>query len=161
MKLSDHLEAGKGFPLDKLSLHRFGYEGDLMDTEAVVTWLRSRPILDFEVPERTSSRDVRPDQDAFRRLMFSVWAGTCPLTGCSEPALLEAAHLDGPGSWRAANFEDDGILLRVDLHRLFDAGLMSITRQADGLLITVSEAAAAGGAGYSELDGKVIRRTKA
>ena len=160
MKLSDHLKAGKGYPLDKLSLHRFGYTGDLSDTQAVVAWLRSRPIFDFEVPEQSSSRDTRPGQDEFRKLMFSVWDGTCPLTGCTEPALLEAAHLDGPGAWRAVNSEDDGILLRVDLHRLLDAGLMEVTRQGDDLLITMPSAAATAGAGYKEFDGKIIRRSR-
>ena len=40
--------------------------------------------------------------------------------------VLEAAHLPG-ASWRGvANTAEHGILLRADLHRLLDAGLLTI-----------------------------------
>jgi hypothetical protein len=62
--------------------------------------------------------------------------------------VLEAAHLPG-ASWRAgADKAEHGILLRLDLHRLFDAGLLRIE---DGVVrVAVGS--------YAALDGTAIAR---
>jgi len=69
---------------------------------------------------------VRPQQAAFREAVFDACRGRCIITGCSVPEALEAAHLTGR-SWEAGhNSASDGILLRRDLHTLYDRGLMTI-----------------------------------
>lgn len=70
------------------------------------------------------SRLERPGQAAFRAKLIDVYGG-CALSGCTTLAALEAAHVKtvaAKGLDRPAN----GILLRADLHKLFDANLIAI-----------------------------------
>jgi hypothetical protein len=74
---------------------------------------------------------IRRGQPAFRKLLMYAYGGACAVTGCTEIAALEAVHIypfSKKGRYAAAN----GLLLRADLHTLFDAGLWAIepnTRQ--------------------------------
>jgi hypothetical protein len=69
---------------------------------------------------------VRPDQAAFRRRVFLEHKGACVVTGCTIPEALDAAHKRGR-NWRLGhNSGTDGLLLRKDIHALYDAGLVSI-----------------------------------
>ena len=68
----------------------------------------------------------RPEQWAFRRALFERYSGRCAITGCQIDGVLEAAHLPGR-SWEAGhNDADDGVLLRVDIHRLLDRGYLQL-----------------------------------
>ena len=78
--------------------------------------------------------EQRTRQAEFRRLMFEKYNGRCPISGCDEPAALEAAHLGAKGSWRTNHTE--GILLRRDLHALMDAGKLEIN---DGVVSISSD----------------------
>ena len=66
---------------------------------------------------------TRRGQPQFRQSLLAAYEGRCALTGCDAPAALEAAHVvrhaDG-GNYETSN----GILLRADLHTLFDLGLL-------------------------------------
>ncbi|WP_328824484.1 HNH endonuclease signature motif containing protein [Pseudomonas arcuscaelestis] len=57
--------------------------------------------------------------------MFQRYGGACCITGCKVDTLLEAAHII---PYRGDQTDDvsNGLLLRVDLHRLFDAHLVTI-----------------------------------
>lgn len=124
MKLSEALRAGRRLDLAGMSLHRYGYDGSLEDAETLAAWLENHPLIDIELPEpRVADTPVRPEQTAFRQRLMKAYDARCALTGCEVEVLLEAAHLR---SWRDGNGVGDGILLRVDLHRLFDAGLMRV-----------------------------------
>ena len=70
----------------------------------------------------------RWDQKEFREAVFSTYAGKCCLTGYSESSALEAAHIM-PYMGDQSNLIDNGLLLRVDVHRLFDKFLISINPQ--------------------------------
>jgi len=70
--------------------------------------------------------ETRPEQEAFREAVGEAWGWRCAITGETVREVLEAAHLPG-ASWRGgANTAEDGILLRADLHRLLDAGLLTV-----------------------------------
>ncbi|KAF3462074.1 HNH endonuclease [Ralstonia pseudosolanacearum] len=72
---------------------------------------------------------VRPEQAAFRRALFGRFDGRCAITGCQVAQLLDAAHLPGR-DWAAGdNDAADGILLRADLHRALDSGLIRLDAQ--------------------------------
>jgi len=73
-----------------------------------------------------ASVEVRPSQAAFRRLVFIKFKGCCAISGCNVREALDAAHLDGRGWRKGHNGADDGLLLRKDLHALYDAGLLRI-----------------------------------
>lgn len=78
-----------------------------------------------ERAKRFAQVEVRTQQGAFRKAVFLACEGRCIVSGCSIPEALEAAHLEGR-SWRAGhNAASDGILLRRDLHALYDTGLFS------------------------------------
>jgi hypothetical protein len=69
---------------------------------------------------------VRPEQAAFRRRVFLEYNGACVVTGCTIPEALDAAHREGR-DWRLGhNSGADGLLLRKDIHSLYDAKLISI-----------------------------------
>ena len=50
-------------------------------------------------------------------------------TFCQVEALLDAAHLPGTNWANGDNSPDDGIPLRVDLHRALDASLIRLDTQ--------------------------------
>jgi hypothetical protein len=82
---------------------------------------------------------VRPDQAAFRRRVFLGHEGKCAVTGCSIPEALDAAHRSGR-DWKLGNNRAvDGLLLRKDIHALYDAKLISIND--DGRVVFAPEVA--------------------
>ncbi|MGJ7500732.1 HNH endonuclease [Variovorax sp. ZT5P49] len=67
----------------------------------------------------------RPEQAAFRRRVFLAYNGACWVTGCRIVEALDAAHRTGR-DWRLGhNQAADGILLRKDIHALYDSGLVT------------------------------------
>ena len=76
---------------------------------------------------RFAQVEVRPQQRAFREAVFQACGGRCVVSGCAVPEALEAAHLIG-ADWRQGhNSAEHGILLRRDLHALYDRELLRIT----------------------------------
>ena len=72
--------------------------------------------------------EVRPrlGQSAFRVLVTDAYQRRCAITGESTLMALEAAHII-PYSEEGGHDVRNGLLLRADFHRLFDAGLVSVT----------------------------------
>ena len=67
----------------------------------------------------------RRGQAAFRSKLLKAYGGSCAITGGSTIATLEAAHIvpyKGPDT----NLVTNGLLLRADIHTLFDFGLVKI-----------------------------------
>lgn len=98
---------------------------------------------------RTQVSVIRPAQGNFRSALLGRYGGECCITGCKVDTLLEAAHIIpymGDHSDDVAN----GLLLRVDLHRLFDAHLVTINPTT----FTVEVAAEVNDAGYQAFHGK-------
>lgn len=61
----------------------------------------------------------------FRRALLSAYEGRCAMTRYDAPPALEAAHIipyRGPQTNHPAN----GLLLRADMHDLFDLGLVAV-----------------------------------
>lgn len=71
----------------------------------------------------------RKRQAKFRERLIDLY-GRCPLSGCTTLRALEAAHVD-PITNNGIDADNNGILLRADLHKLFDADLLAIN-PADG-----------------------------
>lgn len=68
---------------------------------------------------------VRRGQRAFRRRLLKAYGKTCAVTGCKITELLEAAHIS-PYRGDHTNKVSNGLLLRADIHTLFDLGLLWI-----------------------------------
>ena len=94
--------------------------------EVVVTASGAFQLEFEERVARFALTEVRQQQAAFRSAVFRACGGICAISGCSVPEVLEAAHLQGR-KWREGhNAQSDGILLRRDLHALYDSTLLSI-----------------------------------
>jgi len=68
---------------------------------------------------------LRRGQPKFRKRLLSIYGNKCAITGTSFPSVLEAAHIV-PYMGEKTNHVTNGILLRVDLHTLFDLGYVGI-----------------------------------
>lgn len=79
----------------------------------------------------------RKGQSSFRKKLFKAYAGQCAVTGCTIEALLEAAHIV-PYLGADTNVVSNGLLLRADIHTLFDLGLLWV--DPDSLLIEMADA---------------------
>jgi hypothetical protein len=85
-------------------------------------------VDDFEQrAARFAQVEVRTQQGAFRNAVFRACGGSCVVSGCAVPEALEAAHLLGRDWRQGHNSAGDGILLRRDLHTLYDRGLLLIS----------------------------------
>ncbi|QIG50383.1 hypothetical protein G5V57_23220 [Nordella sp. HKS 07] len=92
---------------------------------------------------------VRTEQERFRDALLAHHGGRCVVTGSNVEAVLEAAHRPGK-SWKAGhNRVEDGLLVRSDIHKLIDDGLLTITDN----VVSVDPSVAAE---YGQYEGKVI-----
>ncbi|MBX7497226.1 HNH endonuclease [Qipengyuania sp. 6B39] len=93
----------------------------------------------------------RQGQGAFRRALMRAYDGQCAVTGCAIEALLEAAHIH-PYLGPETNHTTNGLLLRADIHTLFDLGLMAINHSNQ---VVVSDRLL--GSDYDHLSGKSLQ----
>jgi putative restriction endonuclease len=112
-------------------------------------WLRLESLLKNYLPETTYEgeksqliledsgtalygnsilKKVRLGQGAFRVLVTDAYTRRCSITGEKTLPVLEAAHIK-PYSKSGPHFISNGLLLRSDLHKLFDAGYITITKE--------------------------------
>lgn len=68
----------------------------------------------------------RLGQGAFRILVTDAYQRRCAVTGERTLPALEAAHIK-PYSNLGPNLVENGLLLRSDLHKLFDIGYLTVT----------------------------------
>lgn len=68
----------------------------------------------------------RLGQGAFRVLVTDAYLRRCAVTGEKTLPVLEAAHIK-PFALNGPNSVKNGILLRSDLHKLFDLGYVTVT----------------------------------
>ncbi len=99
----------------------------------------------------TRSIALRRGQKSFRRTLIQVYGGRCAITNCDVPDVLEAAHifpyLSGP-----TNDAGNGLLLRADIHTLFDLYLLS----ADPETFMISTSPKLHGTEYSLFSGRQL-----
>lgn len=98
---------------------------------------------------------VRRGQRAFRRKLLKAYGKVCAVTGCKITELLEAAHIS-PYRGDHTNKVNNGLLLRADVHTLFDLGLLWINEHS-----TVQIAKSARRSPYDELHGVQLRKPAA
>lgn len=71
------------------------------------------------------ARRVRRGQPKFRKNLLALYGGRCAVSGWGPESVLEAAHIL-LHAHSGLNRSENGILLRADLHGLFDDGLLKI-----------------------------------
>jgi hypothetical protein len=119
------LESSAAREIDNISLNsiRVGGRTTVAVDEEI---LRQRRLLELA---------TRPKQQAFRDDIRKNYSDRCAVTGCTTPAAFEAAHIS-TCEGRDDNSPTNGILLRSDIHALFDRLL--ITLSVDGGRIEIS-----------------------
>lgn len=121
--------------------------------------LQPRPKLDTVSDlsiedERTrvlASVVQRQGQADFRELLLRAYKCRCAISGCDVEAALQAAHII-PYAGPQSNHCWNGLLLRADLHNLFDLNLLTINPET----LTVSLAPSLSGTWYGSLEGTPI-----
>jgi len=84
------------------------------------------PLVVRERPPVYRTVSERVGQGTFRARLMMAYESRCAVTGEHALPVLEAAHIQeymGP----ASNHLQNGLLLRADLHRLFDRGYVTVT----------------------------------
>lgn len=110
-------------------------------------WERVQILLEQYLPESTKKDDsqfveqvpdspiygnpvltkVRIGQGAFKISIIEAYNKRCSISGERTMPVLEAAHIK-PYSEAGPNFIKNGLLLRSDIHKLFDTGYITITK---------------------------------
>lgn len=85
-----------------------------------------------ELLKEMHERLARPDQYDLRLELLHQCNFQCEVSGCEVPEALEAAHIVPHASGGNSSVMN-ALLLRADLHRLYDRGLMTI-RELDGAI---------------------------
>ncbi len=97
----------------------------------------------------------RRGQPNFRKQLLEIYRARCAITNCDVEEALEAVHIvayKGPQT----NHPSNGLLLRADIHVLFDLGLITI----DTKTMTVLIASSLVGSSYAGLSGTKLRLPK-
>lgn len=98
---------------------------------------------------------ARVGQGLFRTELLRKYGLSCAVTGACPSEPLEAAHVL-PFATHETHSVDEGLLLRTDIHRLFDAGNLAIN--PDMLEIEVDSSLAQYPL-YSSLEGQKITQS--
>ncbi len=96
-------------------------------------------------------RVIREGQADFRKRLIEHYGAVCMVTGTVHAAVIDAAHIT-PYNGTSTNALSNGLLLRKDIHALFDAGLLAVS---PSLIISVSSALS--DACYRDLDKRPLR----
>lgn len=81
-----------------------------------------RALIERQIRERRG-------QQSFRNDLRKRYGDRCLVTGCKVLAVLEAAHIK-PYQGEKDNHPENGLLLRADIHTLFDLDLLGIEPQS-------------------------------
>lgn len=98
-------------------------------------------------------RVIREGQAEFRKRLVAHYGAVCMVTGTEQANVIDAAHIV-PYNGTSTNALSNGLLLRKDIHALFDAGLLTI---GPDLVVYVS--AGVDDPFYRSLDGKELTLT--
>jgi hypothetical protein len=117
--------------------------------------VRELDDLEDERERIATTINNRQGQPQFREKLLSIYASRCAVSDCDASVALEAAHIR-PYISPKSNHPCNGILLRADLHRLFDNHLLGI--HPDTLRVFVSPKLMS--SVYRNLAGKILRMPK-
>lgn len=113
-------------PASQIKLYDFGPFQDEVEEIASL----GEPPFDPRNHEDGRERVLREvvqrwGQATFRKSLIEAYEGRCAISGCPVVSLLEAAHIT-PYLGPHTNTVTNGLLLRTDLHTLWDLGLLAV-----------------------------------
>lgn len=109
-------------------------------------------VSEAERERKTTVTKARPGQRKFREEAMLRHGGRCVITGFRVPAVLEAAHVIPHTGDPAFDVAENSLILRRDLHALFDARLIGIDQTSNKLMVSQELQSTA----YRKLTGKTI-----
>lgn len=98
---------------------------------------------------------ARRGQPQFRQSLIDAYGGRCAITDCDAIEALEAAHIV-PFDGDETNVLRNGLLLRADIHTLFDLGLVKIDPETRRVVLSKSLRSGS----YKSLHGAQLREPK-
>lgn len=137
-------------PASAMALNRLWTKGGELDAEAGDEEPYAPDGQDTRERMQRAIR-VRRGQTAFRKSLLKAYKGRCAISGCQLVDVLEAAHIS-PYRGVRDNDPSNGILLRADLHTLFDLNLLGI--RPDGAVVHIHPDAQAD---YGQFHGKPLQ----
>lgn len=145
----NYYEGAKHTVIEELRLG----DGEAWEPETEENW-----NTDF-VGGNTDTRDLaflavrlRRGQATFRNALISAYGPQCMVTGCRVLAVIEAAHIK-PYRGIEDHHVQNGLLLRADIHTLFDLNLIGIRPKT--LEVSVHQTLA--GSTYQKLAGQHLK----
>lgn len=105
-------------------------EANSTTAKVIDKWLQGKRISSpAKRPVPVSFKQVvveqRQGQSGFRQSLMIAYDYRCAVTGCDVRDTLQAAHIV-PVTANGRHHVQNGILLRADIHNLFDRGLLTI-----------------------------------
>ena len=128
--------------------------------------LKDRPISDFarvfvpkdisrgEFRRNVAVRTMRDGQPQFRNELLVAYGKMCAVTSCDVEPVLEAAHIV-PYDGRVSQHVQNGLLLRSDIHALFDRQMVWFEPFSGGVRVRISKRLV--GTDYEAFDGQGVR----
>ncbi len=121
-------------------------------TDSVDNLEEFNPSNEEDARKKTLASIVRRQgQPRFRQALLAAYENKCAITGCDVTDALEAAHIT-PYIGEHTNTVQNGLLLRADIHTLFDLGKIAIS-PTDFRVILQQELRYSH---YAALEGKMI-----
>ena len=113
-------------------------------------------VLPTEKEKKMQSITQRVGQGEFHTAVSKAYKNACCVTGETIPELLQAAHIQDYYN-KNSNHIQNGLLLRIDIHKLFDSGLLYIEEtNRDEAEFIVRLSSLVKSELYQQLDGKRI-----
>jgi putative restriction endonuclease len=152
------------YPVNSPQGHRYdgtvGTGKSLFDAVSMAlrtpSFARVREQLAEPVEFRTSLARRRLGQGAFSLVVADAYERRCAISGERTYPVLEAAHIL-PVSRGGTHRADNGLLLRSDIHKLFDRGYVTVTPDRQFRVSSRLEDDWHNGRVYYELNGRTLR----
>jgi hypothetical protein len=113
---------------------------------------RLKSLLDDPTKQPGRRAVARDGQAEFREALRQRYGDRCMVSGCPLIGVVEAAHIV-PYSKTSDHHPANGLLLRADIHALFDLHMLGIEPES----LTVSVHSVARWAGYGNLDALTLQ----
>jgi len=145
--------SGKGFSLDTEAGQAL-----LREVQDRLRGMRPSLTLPLELPRHGRPYVMQPrlGQGSFRVLVTDAYERRCAVTGERVLPVLEAAHII-PFADGGPNAVTNGLLLRSDLHTLFDRGYLAVTPDHNLAVSGRIREEWENGREYYALDGRAVR----
>ena len=93
-------------------------------------WLKKKFLPTSKSPPtkvkfKSAEVQIRQGQPEFRRALLALYDHKCVISGCTTRDALQAAHIKSVSDG-GTHSPRNGLILRADLHNLFDRGLITI-----------------------------------